>query len=83
MPGTWTSAAGLTDNIFIEYGTRIDKAVGGTGNDTFTVNSDSDTIDGGAGDNTVIMPNAEASYGSGGTTASPILTDLVTGKTTR
>ena len=79
--GGWTSAAGMVDNIFIEYGTRIDSAVGGTGDDTFTANADGDTIDGGNGDNTVIMPNAAASFGIGGTAAIPILTDLTTGDT--
>ena len=33
--GTWTSAAGLINNIFIEYGTAIDTAIGGAGDDRF------------------------------------------------
>src|ERR1019366_6545554 len=40
--GAWTSAAGMINNIFIEYGTQIDTAIGGAGNDTFWLNADGD-----------------------------------------
>jgi hypothetical protein len=60
--GNFSSAAGLTDNIFIEWGTTIDSAVGGTGNDSFTLNAGSDTVDGGLGSNTAVLPQARSAY---------------------
>ena len=63
-PGTFSTAdAGtLTNNIGIAYDTRIDTAIGGSGNDTFTVNADADTIDGGAGSNTAVFAGASSAY---------------------
>ena len=61
-PGTFSDADGMINNIGIAYDTRIDTAIGGGGNDTFIVNSDSDTIDGGGGSNAVMFPNAYADY---------------------
>ena len=53
----------MINNIGIAFNTRIDSAIGGGGNDTFVVNSDSDTLDGGGGSsNTVKFPNATADY---------------------
>jgi serralysin len=60
--GTFSSAAGLTDNIFIEYGTRIDNAVGGAGNDVFTDNANANIINGGGGTNTVVFSAARSTY---------------------
>ncbi len=60
--GTFSSAAGLTNNIFIEYGTKVNSAVGGDGNDTITVNADADIINGGGGTNTVVFSAALAAY---------------------
>ena len=60
--GKFSSVATLIDNIFIEWGTTIDTAVGGTADDIFTVNADSDTIDGGDGTNTVNLPQARGAY---------------------
>ena len=62
VPGTFSSVDGLTDNIGIAYNTYIDDVIGGSGNDSFTVNSQSDTINGGAGSNTVIFSGTESSY---------------------
>jgi hypothetical protein len=62
-PGTFSNADGLINNIGITFDTRIDTAIGGGGNDTFVVNSDSDTLDGGGGSsNKVMFPNAYADY---------------------
>ena len=60
--GQYSSAAGLTNNIGIAYGTFIENAVGGSGNDTISGNSlnnhllggpGSDRITGGAGHDTL------------------------------
>jgi hypothetical protein len=47
--GTFSSFAGLTNNLSIAYGTAIDSFVGTAGNDTVTGNNDGDTFTGGAG----------------------------------
>src|SRR6202035_2746713 len=46
----------------IAYGTTIQHAIGGGGNDTFIVNGANDTIDGGGGINTVVFSGARSSY---------------------
>jgi Peptidase M10 serralysin C terminal len=61
-PGTFSSANGEVNNIGIAEGTIIQTAIGGTGNDTFTVNSYNDTIDGRGGTNTVVFSGARAQY---------------------
>ncbi len=61
-PGSFSSAGGYTDNIFIEYGTAIDTLVAGSGNDVITVNSQADDIIGGAGHDTVVFADAAAMY---------------------
>ena len=60
--GTFSSVNGMTNDIFVEYGTQINTAIGGAGDDTFTVNSGADTINGGGGTNTVIFSAARSSY---------------------
>jgi len=60
--GAFSSIDGLTDNLAIAYGTRIDTAIGGTGNDIFTLNADNDRIDGGGGTNTVVIAGSRANY---------------------
>jgi serralysin len=60
--GTFSSADGMTDNIGIAFNTLIDTAVGGSGNDSFTVNGDADTINGGGGTNTAVFSGNRASY---------------------
>lgn len=61
-PGTFSSVAGLTNNLAIAFGTRIDRAVGGSGDDTFYANDDGDVINGGAGDNTVVLRASSLAY---------------------
>lgn len=61
-PGTFSSVAGLTNNLAIAFGTRIDRAVGGAGDDTFYANDDGDVIDGGAGANTVVLRAGSLAY---------------------
>ncbi len=78
-PGTWTSAAGLTNNVFIEYGTQIDTAVGGSGNDKFTLNTDGDFVDGGGGTNTATLSGIRAAYPPDVTGNVTTMTDIATG----
>ncbi len=61
-PGTFSSVDGLVNNIGIAYGTAIDGAVGGGGNDAFALNSNNDTINGGGGVNSVLAAAASQIY---------------------
>lgn len=70
--GTFSSIAGMVNNLAIAFGTAIDRYVGTSGNNTITVNANTDVIDGGAGvgTNTVVFQNAYSAYGvayTGGT----------------
>ena len=47
--GTFSSAGGLTNNIAIAYGTRIDTVIAGPGADIIVANNNSDNVLGGAG----------------------------------
>jgi len=76
--GAFSSAAGLTNNIAIAYGTAIDRFVGGAGDDTITVNGNADIIDGGGGTNTVVFAKALASYTIGSGTGTVTITDTST-----
>ena len=60
--GHFSSFAGLTNNLGIDFNTRIDSAVGTLGGTQFYVNSNSDTIVGNGTGNAVYFPNAYASY---------------------
>ncbi len=60
--GHFSSFDGLSNNLGIAFGTRIDAAVGGSGTDFFYTNGDGDTITGGSGSNTVYFANNEANY---------------------
>jgi len=60
--GMYSSAAGMTNNIFIEFGTQINKVIGGSGDDSFTVNGLADTLDGGGGTNTAIFASPVSAY---------------------
>ena len=60
--GTFSSANGMTNNIGIAYSTAINSAIGGAGDDTFTVNAAADTINGGAGNNTTTFSGNRAAY---------------------
>ena len=51
-PGTYSSTTGMTHNIAIADGTKIDRLVAGKGATTVTCNNDGDTIIGGAGNDT-------------------------------
>ncbi len=62
LPGTFSSADGLVNDIGIAYNTRIDGAIGGTGNDVFYVNADADSIIGGGGTDTVVFSGDRAAY---------------------
>ncbi len=60
--GHFSSMAGLVNNVAIAYGTRIDSAIGGTGDDAFHVNGHGNSIDGNAGVDTVYFSGSMASY---------------------
>jgi serralysin len=51
--GSFSSVAGLTNNLAIAYDTRIDKLVLGSGNDSVTGNDNGNAILGGAGADTI------------------------------
>ncbi|HEY2069044.1 MAG TPA: M10 family metallopeptidase [Rhizomicrobium sp.] len=54
-PGTFSSGHGMTNNIAIAYGTKIDAADGGAGADTIIANTDADHLFGAAGNDTFVM----------------------------
>ena len=56
------SSAGGTTVLALAYGTRIQVATGGSGNDSFTVNSLGNVLDGGAGTDTVVFSGRRAQY---------------------
>jgi len=53
-PGSFSSVAGLTGNIAIAFGTRVETAIGGSGNDTIHANDLADVLMGGAGQDSLI-----------------------------
>ncbi len=61
-PGAFSSVQGMTNDIGIDFNTNITNAIGGTGDDSFTLNTLGDTIDGGAGANVVHFQYARAAY---------------------
>ena len=73
--GAVSSVGGLQRNVAIAFGTRIDGAKGGAGDDTFTLNGFDDRIDGGGGTNTAILQGTMAQYtfgfAGGAITATP------------
>jgi hypothetical protein len=71
----------MTNNIGIAYNTLIDAAVGGSGNDSFTVNGDADTINGGGGTNTAVFSGNRASYGLSKSGSSILVTNTATSVT--
>ena len=48
-PGQFSSVHGLSNNLAIAFGTKIDNFVGGSGGDAVRANDDGDTFTGGAG----------------------------------
>ena len=77
--GTFSSVAGLKNNLFIEWGTQIDRLIGGQGDDAITLNARADYVDGGDGDNTAILPGARASYELSLSGSDVLLTQTETG----
>ena len=61
-PGGFSSCGGLVNNVGIAYGSKIDNAVGGAGDDTFVLNAFGDSVDGRGGVNTVVLQGTEAQY---------------------
>ena len=64
-PGTFSSASAsgqIVNNIGIAYGTRIDAAVGGAGNDIIYGNADGNRVDGGGGTNTFVVSGASSNF---------------------
>lgn len=71
LPGSFSDVNGLTGNVAIAFGTTIQNAVGGSGNDTIIGNDannvitgrgGNDTIDGGAGTNTSAYVGGSRNY---------------------
>ncbi|PWC34579.1 matrixin family metalloprotease [Azospirillum sp. TSO35-2] len=56
------STAGNTTFLALAYGTRVQMATGGSGDDSFTVNSLGDSLNGGTGNDTVVFSGASAQY---------------------
>ena len=78
--GKWSHVAGLRNNIFIEWGTKIDRVIGGGGNNVFTANLDSDSFEGGGGgNNRVIFADKRANYAYSSAGGTITLTDTVAG----
>lgn len=64
-PGSFSSASAsgqLVNNIGIAYGTRIDTAIGGAGNDVIFGNADNNRIDGGGGNNTFVVTGPSTNF---------------------
>ena len=60
--GNWSSIGGYTNNIGIYLTSTIENAVGGSGNDTIIGNSANNTIDGGAGIDSVVFSGLRSAY---------------------
>ncbi|MEI9886560.1 MAG: M10 family metallopeptidase C-terminal domain-containing protein [Rhizomicrobium sp.] len=70
-PGTFSSCAGMVNNLGIAFGTAIDSFVGGSGADSVTANGNgdhvtgnggNDVLTGGAGSDTAVYSGARADY---------------------
>ena len=78
--GSFSSIAGMTNNIAIAYGTRIDQVIAGTGTDTVTANNNSDDILGGAGADVITGGTGnDHLYGGGRTAVSGDGADTISG----
>lgn len=53
MPGNFSSVRGLNNNVAIAFNTLIERAFGGTGNDTLLGNDTDNLFHGGAGNDTI------------------------------
>ncbi|KQO75220.1 hypothetical protein ASF20_15155 [Methylobacterium sp. Leaf88] len=81
-PGTFSTASAnssVTNNIGISFGTRIDKAITGDGDDVIIGNGNSNVVDGGVGDNTFIVTGLRTNFTIDRTGARTIVTDKTTG----
>ncbi len=78
-PGTFSSADGMTDNIGIAYGTRIEGLVGPSGGATVTLNGDSDTIEGTGGVNVALLTASDGLYAVDPTGTSSAVVRAATG----
>ena len=67
------------NNVAIAYGSTLNEAVGGSGNDAFYVNTGSDTIDGGLGTDIVYLSGSAADWTVTGTGANQTATNKITG----
>lgn len=61
-PGSYSSCNAMTNNIAIAYTCTIENAVGGSGDDTFYGNEADNYLDGGSGDDTVVLSGTLSSY---------------------
>ncbi len=82
--GTFTDAGGLTDNISIAYGARIESASGGAGNDVILVNPATNHVAGGPGADLFVFQaavdaQAYALRSDGRKTMPDLLGDFVSG----
>jgi serralysin len=82
-PGTFSTASSndaVTNNICISFGTRIDKAVTGSGDDVIYGNGNSNVVDGGSGNNTFVVTGFSTNFKIDRTSAtSATVTDKTTG----
>lgn len=60
--GHFSSFDNMINNLGIAFGTKIDKAVGGTGANRYTTNAENDTITGTGSQNTVVFFNSRSNY---------------------
>jgi serralysin len=67
------------NNVAIAYGSKVNDAIGGSGNDAFYVNAGSDSIDGGAGSDTVYLSGSASDWTLAGSGASQTATNNATG----
>ena len=67
------------NNVAIAYGSMLNEAVGGSGNDAFYVNAGSDVIDGGAGTDIVYLSGSAADWTLTGSGALQTATNKTTG----
>lgn len=69
--GAFSSVAGMTNNVAIAYGTRIDQVIAGPGADTITANDNGNAVLGGAGADVIIGGSGNDHLYGGGRTAVP------------
>ncbi|MDD5277372.1 MAG: M10 family metallopeptidase C-terminal domain-containing protein [Methylovulum sp.] len=75
MPGSYSSVRGLNNNVAIAFNTMIEKALGGTANDTLIGNNEDNILNGGGGNDTAVY-NAWTTYAITGNSANATVIDL-------